>query len=552
MPDNPFANAFSPDRGGLTGFIGGLAGVPTQEQSAGGATAQAMSDLSALKDQGMTNQQALLKFFQTPAGHDYFTSAGPNGMKALADGLTATTNAPPTMNNIPPGGMLTATDPQSGQTRTAANNPQQFPNQVVGPQDTQVDGKGNPLFTNTNSKGDTPAKVKEFQYFSQIAKLPAAEIQRLAGINADPSLADKSTATTQAVDELVKNYGLDAQTGEKIKAGVLHIIPQKDSFGVDTGAVTIVDLSTGKPTATTLNPGQQAPAGTAPSVPNPVSGTSPSTGAATGVLPPAATPTDDTQGPKPPLKAGDIAKNNPAYFGSKADMFLSSGVVPSIMSGVSSATEQLNPSSVVPSGAKSADRQNQIDTLRSDLAAMGQLGGGIGVNKGVLDGYMKLAPTGSATESPHQAVQKAIRLSEHIDSEIAEDSKIISSNGTSNEDKKAASARIQGWHRVQNDLPQPEELQRMEAAIRGGTAGALTIGGSAKEIAQAGASALTEAQKQVGQASTAVSPKGQQNFDAMSPEEIVKVDPQSLDRSGLIAYRRRIQAIKGTMNNGRK
>ena len=86
MADNPFTSSYhsilDPGQSGtIMGTIGGLMGAPTASQAAGSATGQALQELSALRDQGLSPQQSLLKFFQTPTGHDFFVNAGPNGLK---------------------------------------------------------------------------------------------------------------------------------------------------------------------------------------------------------------------------------------------------------------------------------------------------------------------------------------------------------------------------------------------------------------------------------------------------------------------------------------
>lgn len=548
MPDNPFNAFLDPSKQGtISGMIGGLMGNPTASEASGGATGQALQQLSALKDQGMSNQQALLKFFQTPQGHDYFTSAGPDGLKQLVDGLQATTAPAPTMNNIAPGGMLTATTPEGG-TKTVANNPQQFPNQTLGPQDIQVNGQGQKLAENTNLRGDTPADVKSFTFFSQLAKLPPAEIKRLAALKADPTKGGPNSVMSEAIDKLVSDYGLDAKYGEALKGGQIKVLPLKNEVGQDTGAVSIVDLTnpTG-PTVQMLTPGKTPTTGVVPSA---GAGATPSSGAATGVLP-AAEPVvgvDGTVSPAGPAKASDIATKNPTYFGTKASMFLASGPIASGLQAASGISEMINPKMIIPEGASAADRQTQIDTLRSDLAAMGQIGGSMGVNKGVLEGYLKLAPTGGFAESPHQAIQKAIRLSAHIQEEIDAQSKVYENSKIPIEQRKNAQALIQGWQRVQRDLPTVDELSKMEEAIRNGTAGAPTISGAVKTIINAGSKALTEVKKEAGTvAQDQGIGQGAPDIDKMSTaKELLAVDPSKLDRSGKIKLLRKLDSLRKT------
>lgn len=547
MPDNPFNAFLDPSKQGtISGMIGGLMGNPTQSEAAGGATGQALQQLSALKDQGLNNQQALLKFFQTPQGHDYFTSAGPDGLKQLVDGLQATSAPSAVMNNIAPGGMLTATDPSTGKVINSTSNPQQFPNQVLGPQDIQVNGQGQKLAENPNQKsGDIPADVKSFTFFADLAKLPIAERQRLAALKADPTKGGPDSVSGSAWDKLGTDFGLDPRTVQAGKAGALKVLPLKDQYGQDTGAVSIVDLS--NPSGATVQLLNPANKGASPSI-TPAAGTNPSTGAATGVLP-AAEPvvgTDGTVSAPGPAKAGDIAKRNPNYFGTKSSMFLASGPIATGLQGASAASEMINPKMIIPEGAQAADRQTQIDTLRSDLAAMGQIGGSMGVNKGVLEGYLKLAPSGGLTESPHQAIQKAIRLSDHIQQEIEAQSKVLSDPHVNIEQKKGAQALIQGWQRVQRDLPTVDELSKMEEAIRNGTAGAPTISGAAKTIVNAGSKALTEVKKEAG---TVAKDNGigesVPNIDSISdPKQLLAIDPSKLDRAGKIKLLRKLDSLR--------
>lgn len=537
---NPFETAFDPSNGGLTGFLGGLAGVPSNNQSAGGATSDALAQLSQLKDSGLNNQQALLKFFQTPQGHDYFASAGPDGLKGLVDGLQATTAPTPTQNVLAPGAALASTD-NAGNSKITASNPQQFPNQVLGPQDQQVDGKGNVLATNPNQKGDTPSDVRSFNFFAALNQTPPDELKRLAGLKLDPSSADKSTVASQTIDDMVKRGVLTQALGDSLKAGTISVLPVKNEFGQDTGSISVYDKANPSNGVQLIKPqaGSAAPAVPGAPITKPLPGTNTSTGAATGVLP---ATESEAASVTPGARASSIPTNNPNYFGTKASMFLASGPIATGLQGASAASEMINPKMIIPEGAQAADRQTMIDTLRSDLAAMGQIGGGIGVNKGVLEGYLKLAPTGGLTESPHQAIQKAIRLSEHVQQEIDAQSEVVSNDKLPIETRKQAQTLIQGWQRVQRDLPSPDELGTMEKSIREGTAGAPTISGAANTIVEAGSKALTEVKKEV---TTTAKQQGltsnQPDIDSItSPADLAAIDPRGLDRAGKIKYLRKV------------
>lgn len=534
--ENPFANALRPERGGLPGFIGGMMGVRTTDQAQGSATGSALAAIANLRAGGKTSQQAAMEFFKTPEGQDFFANAGPDGLKNLASGLAQMQPPSPTMNNIAPGGMLTATD-QNGKTSVAASNPQQFPNQVLGPQDQLRSGKGDLLGENPNVKGDVPADVRSFTFFSQLAGLPQAEIKRLAGIKADPLKGGPNSVMTEAIDTLVKDHGLSLQLGEAMKAGQVKVLPLKNALGQDTGAATVIDLTTNPPSVQVLDPANnRLPAAATPNA-GVLPGATSDTGAPAGVLPQTMAETTD--------KAGSIPKNNPKYFGDKSTMFLASGPIAKGLAAASGMTEMVDPTKIIPGGAKASDRQQLINTLRSDLSAMGQMGEGW-VNKGILSGYLKLAPTGDIMESPHQAIQKAIRLSEHVQSEVEAQTDVYNDKTLPIEQRKKAQSLIQGWQRVQRDLPSPDEMSKMEKAIREGTAGAPTISGAIGEVVDTAGKALTSVKKEVGKTQTEQGlGTNQPNIDAMNtPQELLAVDPRSLNRENKIKYLRKIDALK--------
>ena len=543
MADNPFNALLDPSKQGtITGFIGGLMGNPTADQAAGSATGRALQELTALRDQGLSPQQALVKYLQTPGGIDYFSNAGPNGLKNLTDALSATTPPAPMIHNVPEGGALIGTNPQTGQPTTLFQNPKTYAPTTLGPQDIAIDRNGNKIAENTNQKaGETPADVRSFQYFTQIAKLPPEEIQRLAAIKVDPS---KSSVSSMAIDKLVDDYGLDPRLGEALKAGSVKVLPLKNEYGQDTGDASIVDLTGANgPTVQILSAKGRRTTGA--DVPNtPMAGTSPSTGAATGVLPPASTAT-----PSPTPSPMSIPEANPKYFGNKMSMFLASGPIAKGLAAASSLSESINPKLIIPEGAQAADRQVLIDTLRSDLAAMGQMGDGW-VNKGVLDGYLKLAPSGSMTESPHQSIQKAIRLAEHIRDEIAAQEEVKNDPKQPIEQRKKANSLIEGWRRVQRDMPTYDELVKGEEQIRSGTAGAPTISGAVDTVVRAGSKAITEVKKEAGkvQQDQGLTSEPPLNFDTMELPDLIKVDPAKLDRPSKIKLMRRLDALKRGVN----
>jgi hypothetical protein len=519
--------------GTLTGFIGGLMGAPTQDQAQGSAVGKAVQSISELRAQGKTPQEAALTYFQTPEGQDFFAHSGPTGMKQLVDSLSATISTP-TITTLAPGATAVQTD-QSGKQIGQFNNPQTFAPTVLKPGEQAIDRTGKTIATSDQPLPDTDA-VRTFKSLTSIAKLPDAEIKKLAISTLDPT---KQSVDSQAIDRLVTDYGLDVQTGEKLKAGVLKITPLTNEYGQQTGDSVLVDLSNpNSPLSTIIKPNRSA---TQPGVASkPLPGSTPETGAPAGVLPAA-----PAGGAAAPLANPTKASDNKTYFGSKADMFLGSGVVPNALGTMSNISEQLNPGAVIPEGARSNDRQNLINTLRNSIAAMGAMGEGLNVNKATLDSYMKLAPTGKANETPHEGVQKAIRLHENVTQEIEAEEAKARDSGLPSETRKAAVKVAEGWKKVLRALPTMNELTKMEEDIREGRAGAPTLVEGGKAALEAGKKMLTETKKQAKEAGVDIDKPAAIDIDKINdPQELLAIDPFKLDKPNKIKLLRKLDQMQ--------
>lgn len=513
MADNPFSAGYSAaldpssrNNGTIMGFLGGVLGSPTSQQAAGSATGQALQELATLRQQGSSPQEALIKWLQTPSGQQYFTMAGPDGMKGLAEGLAATQPPAPELHNLAPGGKLFSTDKVSGKTSQIADNPKVL---------------------------ETPADVASFQYFAQLSGLPQQEVKRLAGLKLDPN-SNKSSVESNAIDDLVEKYGLPPDLGNKLKAGLIKVLPLKNSVGQDTGAVTVVDVTSG--TAQMLDPNRQGMPATntgAPAVALP--GTTPATGAPAGKLPAV----------KPSATEG-----NPA-FGSKNDMALGSGPVSKTLGLATKVTEAIDPRLIIDEGAKANDRETMLNTLRSNLQSIGTIGGGLSSNKGLIEGYVKTyLDQGFFTSSPHSQVQKLIRLHETANKNIEEETARANNSTLPNEVRKNAFETIAGWERVLSSMPTYETLIEQEKAIRAGTAGAPTVSGAANTMVKAGSKAMTEGKKQIDQIEGM--PKSGINIDQVPETEILSIDPRSLDKANKVKLLRRLDRMKkGAAKNAR-
>lgn len=520
---NPFANAFRPDTGGLPGFIGGMMGVPTTAQAQGGATGSALAAIANLRSSGKSTQEAALEFFKTPAGQEFFSNAGPDGMKNLQSGLAQMQPPSPTMNNVAPGGMLTSTD-QNGVTSVAARNPQQFPNQVLGPQDQQRDGSGALLSENTNIKGDEPSDVRSFKYFTSLAKLPREEIRRLAELKADPTPNDPNSVKNLAIKRLEDVHGLDPRLGDALRADLVKVIPLKNTNGQDTGDISVYDMSNPSAGAQVIPNGEGVPTNARPTE----GGTTPGDGAAAGVLPAV----------KPNISK---TKGNPA-FGTKEDMALASSPVSKVLGAATKLSEAISPNLIIDQGAQANDRQVALDILKSNLQSIGTIGGGLSNNKALIEGYTKTYLDQGFLSSPHSQVQKLIRLSETATKNIEEETARANDKTQPNEVRKQASATIAGWQRVLSSMPSYDTLIKQESDIRKGTAGAPTFGGAAKTIVEGGTKALTESKRQVGEAAS-ILPNTVDIDKINDPKELLAVDPRTLNREQKIKYLRKIDVL---------
>lgn len=528
--DNPFGSTYrailDPNQGGtIMGAIGGMMGAPTKSQATGSATGRALQELAQLKQGGASNQEALMKWFQTPSGQDFFTNAGPDGLKTLSEGLTQMTPPAPTMHNVPEGGQLYTTQPGSGTPTLAASNPRSHAPTVMKPGEQMFGRDGAMLGENTNPvTADDPADVKSFKFFSKLAGLPSIEIKRLAALKADPTPNDPNSVKNQAIQRLQENYGLDPALADAIRADTIKVIPMKNDTGQDTGDVMVYDISNPSGGAKVIRQsGSNTPA--------PAPGTTPGTGAKTGVLPAV----------KPPASA---TVGNPA-FGSKDDMALGAGPVSKVLGTATTISEAVDPSLIITQGAQAKDRETMLNTLRSNLQSIGTIGGGMSSNKGLIEGYVKTyLDDGFFTSSPHSQVQKLIRLHENATKNIEEETARAHDKSLPNEVKKQAQETIAGWQRVLTSMPSYETLVKQEAAIRNGTAGAPTVGGAAKTLVEGASKALTKGKEQANEASSAL-PKGAVDIDKLPDAELLAVDPRSLpDRASKIKLIRRLETLQ--------
>lgn len=489
---NPFSSLLDPGKKGtLTGFLGGVMGNPTQSQDQGNATGAALANLAQLKEQGMQPQQALLKFFQTPQGMDYFTRTGPEGLDKLTAGITSLYKPEEKPINVAAGGAL-------------------------------VTPQGKELYKNpaADKTEQTPA-MRNFNYFAEIAGLNPEERKKLAvaQIAPNPQKPNEPSEGQIAINALVTAGKITPEAGQAMQAGMLKVVPAKDQYGNSTGDVTVVDLANN--TSTLLKPGDRGPSQdkSPSSVATGVTGATPQDGAATGVIPPAKTP-DPTKDSK--------------FFGSKKDMFLAAGIVPNASAIASKVGEQLDPSFIMPEGAKAEDRSNLVKSLRASIAGMASADGGLGVNKNVVESMLALVPDTGIFSSPHSAVQSGIRLLEKVQQEVAAEEAKTTRGDLPQSEKVNSAKRMEAWRKVERSMPTMDEMKEQESAIRSGTAGAPTIREGINTILEYGKKGKKNAQDQV----------AAPDISAMPPDQLVKIDPRQLSTQDLVKFKQRLIQLK--------
>jgi hypothetical protein len=509
MPDNAFSALLNPDKQGtITGFLGGMLGKPTESQYQGSAIGTAAKSISDLQAQGLSPQQAVMKFMQTPEGMDFFTANGSNSMDQLAKLISNTTPPDPKAIGLKPG--------ETG----------------------MISQGGKPL---TGVMSVPTSDVQSFNQFMTIAGANPQRIRELADLQMDPT-AKNTTAKERAIDSMVSTGAIDAATGDKLKAGTYQVIPATDNFGNTTGDVSIIDISDPKNVKNVLiragqggntpapSPGTNPPAVT--NVPPSGPGVTPDKGAGAGVLP----PTSGSSAFDP-----DAAK----YFGNKANMFLGAGVVPNLLGAASKVSETIDPSLIIPQGATANDRKTLLDQTNNAITAMGAEAGGFGINKATLKTFQALVPSADVTSSPHAEIQKGIRLLQKVQEEITAEEGIIKNGDVPQQEKVAAAKRIEGWRRVERTLPSMDEMASMEKAIRNGTAGADTIASGVNTAIGAGKKAVTSATKQVDEVAGP-------NFEKMDAATLQTIDPRKLSDGDKVRFRNRIQALIAEKNRGRQ
>lgn len=531
-PDTGGGSIFSkwadPDR---EGTLGGLVGkILGNDSVVGSSRGDALHDLSALRDQGMSPQQALVKFLQTPAGIKAFHS-DPGFMDTAKKFVDTTTAPADTLHNVPTGNQVFATNPNKP-TQQIGNNPNDTKIESVAPGNSGYAIKGDSV----TPLGVTPPT--DAQNFTTLTKIADLDPNRL------------------------KDYAL-----QKLAiAGRYTVQSIKNSLGEDTGGFVVLDthLGTVVPSSKILNPnGEVAPNPMAGALRN-VDGRDLSQG---GTPAPGQNPDPNAAPAQPGVLTNDKLKND------KRSMFLGSGANAYTLGTAGQIARNIDPN-ITDERSEQATRQNDyLQQLQFELHNLAQNGGGLGVRSSLIQQASKLGPGPDSWRDPKTSVTSGIQLYDLMQNEIQADKMIVQdTNGYAKEQRVKASERIQQYQAVVRALPTRQEMFDLYNSFPKGNSGAVTLpqmGQSLIDMTKNAVSAATKGLSDLGTRVMGTTPKGEQpaqqptkpvaaeppeavqpdkvtpptSFSTMTESDIVKVDASKLGPASQKAYRARLDQL---------
>lgn len=495
----PFQKLFNPDSpdnspmSNFTGMIGSAMGVPTQrdrniqyQNAVGDIQSQAMSELGRLREAGMTPEQALVKFVQTPAGQQWFARSDPAAINKLATDFLQSTRAP--LQNQVVGGSLVQSNPNTpGQATVLHSEPKvgivdntmvdertskpmyqgSAPIHNVGgtaiDQRTQRPIHSEPMATNVPAGSQamdartgqpmmaTPTtEVQSFDHFIGFLKDSPDRVKQLAEYQATPSAMLATGQTERGVNELIRLGVVTPEIAKKIQSGIIEIKPVKGGVDDKDVGYTILDKSqTGnpnyKPTVIMFDGAAQ------PGTPGP-------------------------QTSRPP-----------------ANMFMGAGtgagadrLIQSVAGNVSGKLGE-----VAGKGSDVVAQQGHMDNLSAAVAGLASAMPGDRMLSAQAKAWAELVPTtGLLSEPPVLAIQKAIILRNNVEGMIAHYIAVRDGRG-SHANRVDADKAITALQNVERLIPAADDMQRQLQIARKG--GGLTDTGVIPRALSTGQAAVSDA-----------------------------------------------------------
>lgn len=509
----PFERLFDPDQQGtLTGFVGRAMG---NNSVVGTARGNAMSELSKLQESGLTPQQSIVKFLQTPQGMEAFHS-DPSFIQQAQEFVKAATPPNPQLHNVPEGNQVYATTP--GQAGIAGTNPSRPKIESVAPGHRGVQVNSD---NTTTDLGTQPFQTR-------IENVPPGN--RGISVNGNNSTSDLGVtppADVQSFTQMATIAGLDPKrlqeyAGNKIMiANRYEVKPIKNAWGEDTGGFVIEDKLTGNvvPSSKVL-------------LPNGEVGDNPAAGSRRNNI------TNEPSSFAPGISNEQLSKatnadgtiNAAKLYDDKRTMFLGSGVNAYMLNTLGQVMRNIDPSLTDEKSEKAVRQNDYIAQLQYELHNLVSNGGGLGIRSSVIKQASGLGPSENSWRDPKTAVTKGIQLYDLAQTEILRDKMIVNDlNGYPKEQRVDASKRIAQWEAVHATLPTRKEMVDLFNAFGSRQSGAVTgpdLVKSAGTMVKGGVSAL-------GDTLSATTDKGapQPNANAQPPAP-TNVPPQAAPQQG--------------------
>lgn len=454
----PFERLFDPDQQGtLTGFIGRAVG---NNSVVGTARGNAMSELSKLQESGLSPQQSVVKFLQTPQGMEAFHS-DPTFIQQAQEFIKAATPPTPQMHNVPEGNQVYSQTP--GQATLAGTNPSRpkIENVAPGHRGIQVNSDNT-----TTDLGTQPFQTR-------IENVPPGNRGiEVGGDNRTSDLGVTPPADVQSFSEMSKIAGLDPARLKEYAANKIMIAnryevkPIKNAWGEDTGGFVIEDKLTGN-----VVPSSKI------TLPNGEVGTNPAAGSRRNNITnePSSFAPGITNEHLNAATNQDGTINAAKLYDDKRTMFLGSGVNAYMLNSLGQVMRNIDPSLTDEKSEKAVRQNDYIAQLQFELHNLVSNGGGLGIRSSVIKQASGLGPSENSWRDPKTAVTKGIQLYDLAQTEILRDKMIINDlNGYPKEQRVDASKRVAQWEAVHSALPTRQEMVDLYNAFGSRKSGAVT------------------------------------------------------------------------------
>ena len=398
----------------LTAPIGRFLGLQTAQERQGRIQAEVMAEAARLREQGMSPDRVVLNLFTKSDVGKRAMGTGAFDLKRFLDDFMQAT-VPPKPDYVPTApGYKTTITPQPGQPGAPA---------------------GMTEITNP------PANVQHWQSMREIANLPQEVLQQLA---TDQLLTPERRATKEAErawDDLIKADPKNELLYMKLKTGqhgAIRVIPKTDQFGTQNGVV-IYDMVNQRAIEVPQNRVMEQIGPRGENIPT------------------------DAKNPDGTVDATKLWPSSKSV-----NMFLGSGVLPTMIGTIGSIVGQIDPRLQTQKAEEINQQRAAMVQAEQAVHSLVSSGGALGIPKDqiaiIQDLFSPRRFLRSAKDNVNSAVQlKAMAVDRH-NGLIAE----INDPRTSNEARKKASEQAMLWRKIHDALPDHKEMVQWRDAINSG------------------------------------------------------------------------------------